>query len=47
MEHREYILPVRIDDTEVPGISETTAYIDLRSTPVEEIADLLVKKLSP
>ena len=45
-EHREYILPVRIDDTNIPGISETTGYIDLRSTSLEMIADLLLKKLS-
>ena len=46
-EHQEYILPVRIDDTEIPGISETIAYIDLRSTSVEEIANLVIQKLSP
>ncbi|KAF5432386.1 hypothetical protein C5S36_08620 [Candidatus Methanophagaceae archaeon] len=46
LERKEYILPVRIDDTEIPGINETIGYIDLRSTPVEEIADLLVEKLS-
>jgi HEAT repeat protein len=45
-EHREYILPVKIDDTEIPGINETIGYIDLRSTSLEEIADMLVKKLS-
>jgi hypothetical protein len=38
MEHKEYILPVRIDETEIPGINETIGYIDLRSTPMEEIA---------
>ena len=45
-EHREYILPVKIDDTEIPGINETIGYIDLRSKSLEEIADMLVKKLS-
>jgi small GTP-binding protein len=45
-ENKEYILPVRIDKTEIPGINETIGYIDLRLTPVEEIADLLVEKLS-
>ena len=44
-ENMEYILPVRVDDTEIPGIYETIGYIDLSSTPVEEIADLLVEKL--
>ncbi|MEA3282582.1 MAG: TIR domain-containing protein [Euryarchaeota archaeon] len=45
-EHKEYILPVKIDDTEIPIINETIGYIDLRSTPLEEIANMLVKKLS-
>jgi GTPase SAR1 family protein len=45
-EHKEYILPVRIDNTEIPGINETIGYIDLNSTLVEEIAKLLVEKLS-
>jgi hypothetical protein len=29
-ENREYVLPARFDDTEVPGILPTVAYIDLR-----------------
>jgi GTPase SAR1 family protein len=45
-ENKEYILPVRIDDTEIPRINESIGYIDLRSTTMEEIADQLVKKLS-
>ena len=45
-EHREYILPIKIDDTGIPGINETIGYIDLKSTSLEEIADMLVKKLS-
>jgi HEAT repeat protein len=45
-EHKEYILPVKIDDTEIPMINETIGYIDLRSTSLEEIANMLVKKLS-
>jgi len=44
-EQREYILPVRIDDTEIPGITETVGYIDLRSTTIQEIAELVLKKL--
>ena len=30
-ENREYILPVRLDDTEIPGILSTVGYLDLRS----------------
>src|SRR6185503_19148594 len=29
-ERQEYILPIRLDDTEIPGLNPTTGYIDLR-----------------
>ena len=45
-ENREYILPVRLDDTEIPGILPTVGYLDLRSITIEEIYEALVKKLS-
>ena len=45
-EDREYILPVRLDDTEIPGILLTAGYLDLRSMTIEEIYQALVKKLS-
>ena len=45
-ENREYILPVRLDDTEIPGILLTAGYLDLRSMTIEEIYQILVKKLS-
>jgi hypothetical protein len=41
----EYILPLRLDDTQVPGITETTGYRDLRQHPMEDIVDLLEQKL--
>ena len=44
-ENREYILPVRLDDTEIQGISPTVAYLDLRLLTIEEIYNDLVKKL--
>jgi TIR domain len=44
-ENEAYILPVRIDDTEIPGILPTTAYLDLQSHSISAIADLVVKKL--
>jgi hypothetical protein len=46
-ESREYILPARFDDTEVPGLLKTTGYIDLRKKTPEELASLIVKKLRP
>ncbi len=45
-ESREYILPLRLDDTVIPGLDETVAYIDLRTVPEEEVARLVQKKLS-
>lgn len=41
----EYILPIRLDDTQVPGITETTGYRDLRQHPVEDVVNLLEQKL--
>ena len=45
-ENREYILPIRLDDTEIPGILLTAGYLDLRSMTIEEICQVLVEKLS-
>jgi len=42
----EYILSIRLDDTEVPGIEETTGYSDLRQHSVESIVNLLEQKLT-
>lgn len=41
----EYILPVRLDNTEIPGLLSTIAYLDLRRNSVKEIADQVVIKL--
>jgi hypothetical protein len=41
----EYILPLRVDDTQVPGVEETTGYRDLREHSMESIVELLEKKL--
>ena len=45
-ENRKYILPIRLDDTEIPGILLTAGYLDLRSITIEEIYQALVEKLS-
>ncbi len=42
----EYILPIRLDDTEVPGITETTGYRDIRQHSMESIVSLLEQKLA-
>ena len=44
-ESEEYILPVRLDDTEVPGINVTTGYLDLRTLPIEVMINLVLEKL--
>lgn len=44
-ENKEYILPVRLDDTEIPGIGETIGYIDLRQTSMEDLVLLTFKKV--
>ena len=45
-ENREYILSVRLDDTEIPGILPTVGYLDLRSMTIERVYQVLVEKLS-
>lgn len=44
-ENEEYILPIRIDDTEIPGMLGTVAYQDLREKSIEAICEILKKKL--
>jgi hypothetical protein len=44
-ESHEYILPVRLDDTEIPGLNATTGYIDLRHHSVAELSDVVLEKL--
>lgn len=42
----EYILPLRLDDTDVPGIEEVKGYRDLREDSIERVVNWLGKKLS-
>jgi hypothetical protein len=44
-ESREYILPARFDDTELPGLNETVGYVDLRQTSPSELADMVIRKV--
>jgi TIR domain len=39
------ILPARFDDTDIPGLPATTAYVDLRSLSPEQLVELIVSKL--
>jgi hypothetical protein len=43
--NREYILPVRFDDTELPGMNPTVRFEDARQTSSAELADLVLQKL--
>jgi hypothetical protein len=40
-----YILPLRLDDTPIPGLPGTVAHVDARSRSAEEIVDLIEQKL--
>lgn len=44
-EEREYILPIRLDDTQIEGVLDTVGYIDGRTRSVNEIVELIDKKL--
>lgn len=41
----EYLLPIRVDDVNVVGISETVCCLDIRQLNIEEIVDILVQKI--
>ena len=45
-ENEEYILPVRLDETEIPGILQTASYLSWPPETAETIADAIVEKLS-
>lgn len=44
-DRREYLLPVRFDDTQLSGIRSTVAFLDLRGKAPEELADDMLEKL--
>lgn len=41
----EYLLPVRFDDTALPGLQPTIGYVDLRGTEATQLAEMIVTKL--
>ncbi len=45
-ENNEYILPLRLDDTVIPGIRPTLGYLDLRKIKVEEAAQSAIQKIA-
>ncbi|MCI5217959.1 MAG: TIR domain-containing protein [Candidatus Electrothrix sp. LOE2] len=44
-EDSEYILPIRLDDSELPGLAPTIAYLDTRTVPLKDICQIFVLKL--
>ena len=44
-EKKEYILPARFDDTDIPGLLSTVSYIDLSTKSPNELADLIIRKV--
>ena len=44
-ENKEYILPIRLDNTEIPGILSTTVYLNWHEETPESIADAILEKL--
>lgn len=42
----EYILPIRIDDTKIPGIRETVGYLSLSEHSISDISETLKAKLA-
>lgn len=43
-ESKEYILPVRFDDTEIPGLNETIGYLDANEYSSKEVAQIFLEK---
>lgn len=44
-ENEEYILPVRFDNTEIPGLDDATCYLDAHVKSPYEIAQAVIQKL--
>ncbi len=46
IENREYILPVRLDKTEIPGLRPTIGYLDWQQMGMAGLVEATVKKMS-
>jgi hypothetical protein len=44
-ERREYILPIRLDDADVPGLSPTIGYINARGMTPKAVGQILLRKI--
>lgn len=43
----DYLLPVRFDNTPIPGLRDSIGFIDLRHRTPEALANLIIRKVSP
>ena len=46
MESEEYILPLKLDDSELPSVNPTIGFLDLRRIPLSEVINLILIKLN-
>jgi hypothetical protein len=44
-ENREYILPIRLDSTQIPALPPTVSYVDAQQVSVKAIASMLCQKV--
>lgn len=44
-EPKPYVLPIRLDDSEVPGLRPTVRYLDARRLGLERVADAILQKV--
>ena len=44
-ENQTYILPIRVDDTDIPGVLSTVGYVNWNNESVETIADMIKYKI--
>lgn len=44
-QNSEYILPIKLDDTDLPGLPSTVGYIDYRNTTIDAIVNFLSEKI--
>jgi len=44
-QREEYVLPVRFDDSEIPGLRPTMGYLDLRTLSPEQLGQRILQKL--
>jgi hypothetical protein len=40
-----YLVPVRLDDTEIPGLNDTIGFLDARELAPSQVADVVLQKL--